>query len=39
MPYFISLVVICGLVIEFCASNGVVTNIFARSRGGPKKTC
>jgi len=27
MPYFISLVVICGLVREFCSTNGAVTNI------------
>ena len=37
MPYFISLVVICGLVIEFCASNGVVTNIFCALTGRPKE--
>lgn len=27
MPYFVSMVVMCGLVIEFCATNGVITNI------------
>ena len=27
MPYFVSMVVICGLIIEFCATNGVITNI------------
>lgn len=27
MPYFVSMVVIAGLIIEFCASNGVVTNL------------
>ncbi len=27
MPYFISMVVMCGLVIEFCATNGVITNL------------
>ena len=26
MPYFISLVVICGLVTEFCSSQGVITD-------------
>lgn len=27
LPYFISLVVICGLVQEFCSSNGVITQL------------
>jgi len=27
MPYFISTVVICGLVIDFVSSNGVITNL------------
>ncbi len=27
MPYFVSMVVMCGLIIEFCSSNGVITNI------------
>jgi len=27
MPYFVSMVVIAGLIIEFCASNGVITNM------------
>lgn len=27
LPYFVSMVVMCGLIIEFCASNGVITNI------------
>lgn len=27
MPYFVSMVVICGLVIEFCATRGMITNI------------
>lgn len=27
MPYFISIVVVCGLIIEFVSSNGVITNI------------
>lgn len=27
MPYFVSMVVMCGLVIEFCATNGVITNV------------
>lgn len=26
MPYFISMVVICGLITEFCASRGIVTD-------------
>jgi putative aldouronate transport system permease protein len=29
LPYFVSAVVICGLVIEFVSSNGVITNILA----------
>lgn len=27
MPYFVSMVVMCGLIIEFCSTNGVVTNL------------
>ncbi len=27
MPYFVSTVVICGLVIEFCSTQGMITNI------------
>ncbi len=27
MPYFISLVVMCGLIIEFVSTNGVITNL------------
>lgn len=27
MPYFVSMVVICGLVIEFCATKGMITNL------------
>jgi putative aldouronate transport system permease protein len=27
MPYFISMVVICGLIIEFCATKGLITNL------------
>ena len=27
LPYFVSMVVICGLIIEFCATNGMITNI------------
>jgi putative aldouronate transport system permease protein len=34
MPYFISLVVICGIISEFCASTGVLSQIF-RLFGGP----
>ena len=37
MPYFISLVVICGLVTEFCSSNGVVTGIFSAVTGKPRE--
>jgi ABC-type polysaccharide transport system, permease component len=34
MPYFVSLVVICGIISEFCASDGVISQI-ARALGGP----
>ncbi|MCM1026983.1 MAG: ABC transporter permease subunit [Roseburia sp.] len=27
MPYFISTVVVCGLIIDFCASKGLITNL------------
>lgn len=27
MPHFISAVVICGLMVQFCASNGILTNV------------
>lgn len=30
MPYFISTVVICGLVIDFVSSNGVITNLLVK---------
>jgi len=33
MPYFVSLVVICGLVIEFCGSNGVITQFLVNVFG------
>lgn len=33
MPYFISMVVMCGLVIEFCSTNGVITNILVKVLG------
>lgn len=26
MPYFVSTIVLCGLVIEFCSTNGLITN-------------
>lgn len=28
MPYFITTVVICGLIIDFCSSSGIITNLF-----------
>jgi putative aldouronate transport system permease protein len=34
MPYFVSMVVICGLISEFCASNGILSQI-VRLFGGP----
>lgn len=33
MPYFISMVVICGLIIEFCATNGLITTILVNLFG------
>lgn len=27
MPYFVSTVVICGMVIDFCSSSGIITNL------------
>lgn len=27
MPYFVSVIVLCGLIIEFCSTNGIVTNL------------
>ena len=27
MPYFVSMVVMCGLIIEFCATNGIITDL------------
>lgn len=30
MPYFVSTVVICGLVIDFVSSNGVITNLLVK---------
>lgn len=36
MPYFISTVVLCGLVIDFVSSNGVITNLLV-SLGMPRQ--
>lgn len=33
MPHFISTVVICGLVVTFCSSQGVITNIVSNLTG------
>ena len=27
MPYFVTTIVICGLIIDFCSSNGIITNM------------
>ena len=27
MPYFVTTIVICGLIIDFCSSNGIITNL------------
>ena len=37
MPYFVSMVVLCGLVIEFCSTNGVITNIAVKIFGIPRE--
>ena len=36
MPHFISTVVICGLMVQFCSSNGILTNVL--SHFGMQKT-
>jgi putative aldouronate transport system permease protein len=36
LPYFVSAVVICGLIIEFVSSNGVITNLLVHF-GFPKE--
>lgn len=36
LPYFISAVVLCGLIIEFVSSNGVITNLLHNLFGIPK---
>lgn len=33
MPHFISSVVICGLMLEFCKTNGVITSLYASLTG------
>lgn len=30
MPYFVSVIVMCGLIIDFCSSQGIVTNLLVR---------
>ncbi len=37
MPYFISIVVLCGLVTEFCSSQGAVTNLLVAVFGIPRE--
>lgn len=37
MPYFISVVVICGLIMEFCSSTGVITSILSAVTGMKKQ--
>ena len=36
MPYFISIVIICGLITEFCSSRGAVTNFLVAVLGIPR---
>ena len=33
LPYFVSMVVICGLIIEFCSTNGVITRLLVKLFG------
>lgn len=37
MPYFISMVVICGLVTEFCSSRGIITDMMAAALDGASR--
>ena len=37
LPYFVSMVVICGLIIEFCSTNGVVTDGLVTLLGIPRE--
>lgn len=37
MPYFISIVIICGLITEFCSSRGAVTNFLVAVLGIPRE--
>lgn len=30
MPYFVTTVVICGLIIDFCSSTGIITNLLVK---------
>lgn len=30
MPYFITTIVICGLIIDFCSSSGIITNLLVK---------
>lgn len=38
MPYFISLVVICGIVTDFTGSNGVITHMMSAMAGTPAQS-
>jgi len=37
LPYFVSMVVIAGLIIEFCSSNGIITNLLVAIFGIPRE--
>jgi putative aldouronate transport system permease protein len=37
MPYFISIVVLCGLITEFCSTQGVITNFLVAVFGIPRE--
>ena len=34
LPYFISMVVMCGIIIDFTKSGGVISNLVAKASGG-----
>lgn len=37
LPYFISMVVICGLILDFCSTNGIITNLLVSVFGIPRE--
>lgn len=37
MPHFVSMVVLCGIIVDFCGSNGIVTQFFSAVTGTPPR--